>query len=76
MNTHTHDIIKMELTKLGWKCVHWINMARDKNEWRALVNTLITRLIHKGGTAGQRLVSQEGLCSLEFFLPPVAPSGA
>jgi hypothetical protein len=32
--------IKMDLRKIGWGDMGWINLAQDKDGWRALVNTL------------------------------------
>jgi hypothetical protein len=31
----------MDLREIGWGCVDWINMAQDRGQWRALVNTVI-----------------------------------
>ena len=33
------DIIKIELTEVGCGGMGWINLAQDRNRWRALVNT-------------------------------------
>jgi hypothetical protein len=33
--------IKIDLREIGWGGMDWINLARDKDEWRALVNTVI-----------------------------------
>jgi hypothetical protein len=33
--------IKINLREIGWDDVDWINMAHDKNQWRALVNTVL-----------------------------------
>jgi hypothetical protein len=33
--------IKMDLRKIGFGDVDWINLAQDRNRWRALVNTVI-----------------------------------
>jgi hypothetical protein len=30
--------IKMDLRVIGWDGVDWIDMAQDRNQWRALVN--------------------------------------
>jgi hypothetical protein len=27
---------------MGWGCVEWINFAQDRDQWRALVNTVIS----------------------------------
>jgi hypothetical protein len=34
------DIIKMDLGEKGWSGVDWIDLAQDKDNWRALVNTV------------------------------------
>jgi hypothetical protein len=34
------DNIKMDLRKKGWDGVDWIYMAQDRDQWRALVNTV------------------------------------
>jgi hypothetical protein len=33
--------IKMDLREIGWDGIDWINLAHDKDQWRALVNTVI-----------------------------------
>jgi hypothetical protein len=33
------DNIKMDLREIGWVGVDWIDMAEDRDQWRALVNT-------------------------------------
>jgi hypothetical protein len=33
--------IKMDLGEIGWDDVDWIDLAEDRDRWRALVNTLI-----------------------------------
>jgi hypothetical protein len=32
----------MDLKETGWEGVVWIHLARGRNRWRALVNTVIT----------------------------------
>jgi hypothetical protein len=34
------DNIKMDLREIGWNGVDWIDMAQDRDQWRALVNTV------------------------------------
>jgi hypothetical protein len=29
----------MDLREIGWEGVDWIDMAQDRDQWRALVNT-------------------------------------
>jgi hypothetical protein len=37
------DNIKMDLreTGIGWDGVDWIDMAQDRDQWRALLNTVL-----------------------------------
>jgi hypothetical protein len=35
------DNIKMDLGGIGWASVDWIDVALDRNKWRALVNTVM-----------------------------------
>jgi hypothetical protein len=35
------DNIKMDLRETGWDDVDLIDMAQDKDQWRALVNTVL-----------------------------------
>jgi hypothetical protein len=35
------DNIKMDLGEIGWSGLDWINMAEDRDQWRALVNTAV-----------------------------------
>jgi hypothetical protein len=35
------DNIKMELREIGWDGMDWIDLAQDRDQWRALVNTVI-----------------------------------
>jgi hypothetical protein len=32
------DNIKMELREIGWDGMDWIDLAQDRDQWRALVN--------------------------------------
>jgi hypothetical protein len=47
------DNIKMDLRGIGCDGVDWIDLAQDRNQWRALVNR-----------AAQLAGSQEGLSSM------------
>jgi hypothetical protein len=33
------DGIRMDLREIGWGSVDWIQLAQDRDRWRALVNT-------------------------------------
>jgi hypothetical protein len=35
------DNIKMDLREIGWDGVDWIDMAQDRDQWRALVSTVL-----------------------------------
>jgi hypothetical protein len=35
------DNIKMDLREIGWDGVDWIDLAQDRDQSRALVNTVI-----------------------------------
>jgi hypothetical protein len=35
------DNIKMDLREIGWDGMDWIDLAQDRNQWRALVNTVM-----------------------------------
>jgi hypothetical protein len=35
------DNNKMDLTEIGWDDVDWIELAQDRDQWRALVNTVM-----------------------------------
>jgi hypothetical protein len=35
------DNIKLDLREIGWNSVDWIDMAQDRDQWRALVNTVL-----------------------------------
>jgi hypothetical protein len=41
------DIIKMGLQEVGWGGMDWIDMAQDRDRWRALVNAVMTFGFHK-----------------------------
>jgi hypothetical protein len=35
------DNIKMDLREIGWDGVDWIDVAQDKDQWRALLKTVM-----------------------------------
>jgi hypothetical protein len=35
------DNIKMDLREIGWDGVDWMDMAQNRDQWRALVNTVL-----------------------------------
>jgi hypothetical protein len=34
--------IKMDLRERGWDSTDWIDLAQDRDQWRALVNTIMS----------------------------------
>jgi hypothetical protein len=53
----------MDLREIGWDGMDWIDLAQDRDQWRALVNTVIKcwevfewphnwRLLKKGSAPG------------------------
>jgi len=44
------DNIFMDLWELGWENLDWAHMAHDRDQWRALVNTVMNlRVPYKAG---------------------------
>jgi hypothetical protein len=35
------DNIRMDLKEIGWDGMDWIDLAQDRDQWRALVNTVM-----------------------------------
>jgi hypothetical protein len=35
------DNIKMDLREIGWDGVYWIELVQDRDQWRALLNTVM-----------------------------------
>jgi hypothetical protein len=35
------DNIKIDLREIGWDGVDWVDLAQDRNQWRALVKTVM-----------------------------------
>jgi hypothetical protein len=35
------DNIKMDFRKIGWDGMDWIELAQDREQWRALVHTVM-----------------------------------
>jgi hypothetical protein len=35
------DIIKIDLREVGWDGTDWIDLAQYRDQWRALVNTVM-----------------------------------
>jgi hypothetical protein len=41
------DNIRMDLREIGWDCMDWIDLAQDRDQCRALVNTVMNLRFHK-----------------------------
>jgi hypothetical protein len=39
--------INVDLREIGWDGVHWIDLAGNKDQWSALVNTVMNLRFHK-----------------------------
>jgi hypothetical protein len=39
------DDIRMDLKEIGWQIVDWMHLAQDRDQWRALVNTVMNLLV-------------------------------
>jgi hypothetical protein len=39
------DNIKIDLREIGWGGMEWIELAQDRDQWRALVNTVMKLLV-------------------------------
>jgi hypothetical protein len=35
------DNIKIDLREVGWEGMDWIDLTQDRDQWKALVNTVI-----------------------------------
>jgi hypothetical protein len=35
------DDIKIDLREIGWNGMDWVDLAQDRDQWRALVNTVM-----------------------------------
>jgi hypothetical protein len=42
-------ILKWILREIGWDGVDWIDMAQDRDQWRALVNTVLNLQVPYAG---------------------------
>jgi hypothetical protein len=47
------DNIKIDLREIGWEGMDWIDLAQDRDQWRALMN----RVMNLGMNAGKFLSS-------------------
>jgi hypothetical protein len=67
--------VRMDLGEVGWSDVHWIDLAKDRNRWRAVVNSVLNlRVPWNPGKLSSGLASS-GLSSIELvsYTPPSEP---
>jgi hypothetical protein len=38
---HNDSLLLIDLGEVGWGDVDWIGLAKDRNRWRALVNSVL-----------------------------------
>jgi hypothetical protein len=59
----------MDLREIGWNCMDWIDLAQDRDQWRALVDTVMNlweKMLGNSLVAAQLAASEEGLISMEL----------
>jgi hypothetical protein len=39
------DNIRIDLVEIAWDGMGWINLAQDRDQWRALVNMVMNRQV-------------------------------
>jgi hypothetical protein len=47
------DNIRMDLVEVGWGDVDWIGLAKDRDRWRALVNSVLNLQVVGGKAKGK-----------------------
>jgi hypothetical protein len=58
----------MNLKRIQWEEVDWVNVPHDTDDWRAVVNTVLNLGVHRVGdvlrseTARETLVRSSCLC--------------
>jgi hypothetical protein len=65
------DNIKMDLLEIGWDGVDWIDLAQDRDKWRALVNVVMNllgiKMLGKYRVATYLVASRVVLSHSQFF---------
>jgi hypothetical protein len=41
------DNMEMDFRGIGWVSMDWIDLSQDRDQWRALVTTVMNLLVHK-----------------------------
>jgi hypothetical protein len=61
--------IRMDLVEVGWGDVDWIGLAKDRNRWRALVNSVLNlRVPSNAGKLSSGLTSSGLLSSAQLHI--------
>jgi hypothetical protein len=62
------DNIRMDLGEVGWGDVNWIDLAKDRNRWRALVNSVLNlRVPRNAGKLSRGLTSSVLSSSAQLY---------
>jgi hypothetical protein len=70
------DGIQMDFREIGWRSVNWIQLAQDRDWWRAVANTVMNLwfLVPRSWLVGQSVGQFVHLYILQpclnYFLPP------
>jgi hypothetical protein len=57
------DNIRMDFEEVGWGDVDWIDLAQDRNRWRALVNSVLNRRVKQNNGKQSSGLTTDGLSS-------------
>jgi hypothetical protein len=57
------DNIKMDLGEVGWSDVDWIGLAKDRNRWRAVVNSVLNLRVPWNAGKLSSVLTSSGLSS-------------
>jgi hypothetical protein len=61
------DNIRTNLGEVGWGDVDWIGLAKDRNRWRGLVNSVLNlRVPRNAGKLSSGLASSDLSSSAQF----------
>jgi hypothetical protein len=57
------DNIRMDLEEVGWGDVNWIGLAKDRNRWRAVVNSVLNLRVPRNAGKLSSSLTSSGLSS-------------